>query len=67
MKYIITYSRFDNDLNVPENASRDVLLKAYFEANGGLNVVVNHFLKYLNIVPDFTVEAQIVESENKNK
>ena len=67
MKYIITYSRFNNDLNVPENASRDVLLKAYFEANGGLNVVVNHFLKYLSIVPDFTEEAQIVESENKNK
>ena len=67
MKYIITYSRFDNDLDVPENAFRDVLLKAYFEATGGLNVVVNHFLKYLNIVPDFTEEAQVVESENKNE
>lgn len=67
MKYIVTYSRFDNELNVPENATRNVLLQAYFAANGGVNAVANHFFKYMNIVPDFTEEAQIVESEKKDE
>ncbi len=67
MKYIITYSHFDIDLDVPENASRDVLLQAYFTASGGPNNAANHFFKYLNIIPDFTEDAKIVESENKTE
>lgn len=66
MKYIITYSRFDNDLNVSENASQADLLQAYLIANGGPIGVINHFFKYLNIVPDFTEEAQIIEPNITN-
>lgn len=65
-KYIIGYSRFNIDLDVPDNASREDLLRAYYFKVGGPERAINHFFKYLQIVPDFTVEAQVVE-ENKEK
>lgn len=61
--YIVLYSRFNNELNVPENASRDVLLQAYLTSCGGANAAINHFFKYIDIVPDFTEEAQLIETE----
>ena len=66
MKAILGYSRYGIEIDVPKEASRDEMTKAYLGAYGGPEGVLDHFLRHVSFIEDTIPDAVIIE-ELKNK
>ena len=66
MKVILGYSRYGVEIDVPKGASKNEMITAYIKACGGIEGVLNHFLRYVSFIEDTIPDAIIIEeSENK--
>lgn len=51
-KYFFGYSRYGLELDVPENASKEQLLQAYFRKYGGPQAIFDHFVTHVNFMKE---------------
>ena len=66
MKVILGYSRYGVEIDVPKEASKDEMIRAYLRTYGGPEGIFNHFLKHVSFIEDTIPDATIIE-EPKNK
>jgi hypothetical protein len=64
MNYILSYSRYGIDLDVPENASKQDVVNAYLRKYGGPQGALDHFLWHLSFTKDFVPDAEIIENDD---
>ena len=66
MKAILGYSRYGIEIDIPKEASRDEMIRAYLGAYGGPEGVLDHFLRHVSLIDDTIPDSVIIE-ETKNK
>lgn len=61
MKYIVGFTQYGLDLDVPANSTKDDLINAYLRTLGGPQNAFNYILRYASFVEDTIKDATIIE------
>ena len=71
MKIILGYSRYGVEIDVPKEASKDDMIRAYLRTYGGPEGILDHFLRHASFIEDTIPDAidseEIENKENKDE